>query len=63
MKYSSASLKLLTQGSVFSTINRSTFDKWKIPVPDITTQRKISKILSSIDKKLVLNNQLNDYLA
>lgn len=63
MKYSVASLKLLTQGSVFSTINRATFDKWKIPVPTINVQREISIILSSIDKKLAVNNQLNDYLA
>ena len=63
MKYSVASLKLLTQGSVFSTINRATFDKWKIPVPAINVQREISMILSSIDKKLAVNNQLNDYLA
>ena len=63
MKYSVASLKLLTQGSVFSTINRATFDKWKIPVPAINVQREISMILSSIDKKLAVNNQLNDYLS
>lgn len=63
MKYSVASLKLLTQGSVFSTINRATFDKWKIPVPAINVQREISMILSSIDKKLAVNNQLNDYLV
>ena len=63
MKYSVASLKSLTQGSVFSTINRATFNKWKIPVPTINVQREISTILSSIDKKLAVNNQLNDYLA
>lgn len=56
-------LSSLSQGSVFSTINRTSFEKWFIDLPDTATQRTISSVLDSIDAKIALNATQNDYLA
>lgn len=56
-------LSSLSQGSVFSTINRASFEKWFIDLPDTATQRAISSVLDSIDAKIALNATQNDYLA
>lgn len=64
IRNSITALKSLTQGSVFSTINRSTFDAWKIELhTSLEAQKTISIILSAIDKKIELNSCLNDYLV
>lgn len=55
-------LKVKTQGSVFQTINLATFDNIDIYYPSIDIQKKISKVLSSIDNKIELNNKINDEL-
>lgn len=55
-------LKVKTQGSVFQTINLATFDNIDIYYPSIDIQKKISKVLSSIDNKIELNNKINNEL-
>lgn len=56
-------LKNNTHGSVFDTITRDTFNGIYVYIPDLETQKKISKILSIIDDKIELNNAINNNLA
>ena len=51
-----------SQGSVFNTINLSTFDDIKIELPSIADQRKISNLLTLFDDKIQTNNQINQEL-
>ena len=51
-----------SQGSVFNTINLSTFDDIKIDLPNIENQRSISNFLTLIDNKIQINNQINQEL-
>ena len=55
-------LRYLDSGSAQSQITINDLKNVKIPIPDIEKQYKIVKILSSIDKKIELNNQINDNL-
>ena len=51
-----------SQGSVFNTINLSTFDDIKIELPSIADQSKISNFLTLLDDKFQINNQINQGL-
>lgn len=52
-------IKSKTQGSVFETINLSTFDMLYISFPDIKVQEQISFLLSKIDNKIEISNKIN----
>ena len=56
-------LRKNTHGSVFDTITRNTFDNIEVEIPSIETQEKIASILSDYDKKIELNNAINNNLA
>ena len=43
-------------------INKSTFSGYEIDVPSISHQRKIAKILSSLDDKIEVNRRINENL-
>ncbi|PMC11186.1 restriction endonuclease subunit S [Hoylesella timonensis] len=43
-------------------INKSTFANYEIEIPNIKEQKRIGKILSSIDDKIELNRRINDNL-
>ncbi|AJQ45170.1 membrane protein [Ureaplasma diversum] len=49
--------------TVVPIINKSTFSEFEILCPALSEQKKISKILSIIDQKINLNNQINDNLV
>ena len=51
-----------SQGSVFNTINLATFDDIKIHLPAYNIQVEIVKLLTKIDQKIALNNQINNEL-
>lgn len=53
------SLKSQTQGSVFDTITKATFDKIECADYSEEDQRRIVSILSSLDRKIELNNKIN----
>lgn len=63
VKHNVCILKKNTHGSVFDTITRDTFDGIEIDVPNIENQRIIASILSDFDKKIELNNVINNNLA
>lgn len=62
IKNSIAKLKSNTHGSVFSTITRDTFKCINIKIPNLQEQEKIADILSSLDDKIELNNEMNKTL-
>ena len=53
------SLKSQTQGSVFDTITKATFDRVECEDYQEDTQRRIASLLSSLDRKIELNNKIN----
>lgn len=53
------SLKSQTQGSVFDTITKATFDRIECADYSEKDQRRIVSILSSLDRKIELNNKIN----
>lgn len=63
VKYNVHVLQQNTHGSVFDTITRDTFDGIEVEIPEMSAQRRIAGILSSVDDKIELNLQINDNLA
>jgi type I restriction enzyme S subunit len=43
-------------------VNDKSLKQHILPVPDLTTQRRIAAVLSSLDAKIALNRQINDNL-
>lgn len=59
LKYYMKSIKAKVQGSVFDTINLSTFDMLEIEYPQMCIQNGIANILGAIDNKIENNNKIN----
>ena len=55
-------IKSNTHGTVFDTITRKTFDVLSANIPPIEVQNAIVKTLDCIDKKIELNNKINENL-
>lgn len=55
-------LKKLAGQTVLSILPKSVFNEIEIEIPDISIQKKISKILSGIDNKIDNNNKINEEL-
>ncbi|RUP39038.1 MAG: restriction endonuclease subunit S [Acinetobacter sp.] len=56
-------LKQKTHGAVFDTITKETFSHINVNIPiSINVQKKIAKVLSTLDDKIHLNDQLNQTL-
>ena len=51
-----------TNGSTMPILNKSMFENIEIEVPDIEIQNKIANILSKLDDKIKLNNEINNNL-
>ncbi len=52
-----------SQGSVFDTINLASFNLMEIEIPNqVTSQKRIAKVLSDLDTKIELNNKINTEL-
>jgi len=56
------SIDSLSYGTVFDTITKKTFDELTCSFPEIEEQQAIAKILSDLDSKIELNNQMNKTL-
>lgn len=59
LKNSIKSITSVTQGSVFETINRASFERIFISYADIKNQRKVATFLADIDSKIENNEQIN----
>lgn len=55
-------VKSIVTGSAMPKFNKTDLKNIEIRIPDIYNQRKIVKVLKVIDKKIELNNQINDNL-
>lgn len=55
-------IKQKANGSTFKEINANVMKNIEIELPNMTFQNKIAKILSNIDDKIELNNQINNNL-
>ncbi len=62
LKHSINKIKRKSSGTVFDSINKTELENIEIIDFDKETQDKITSILFSIDKKIELNNQINDNL-
>lgn len=62
MKCKILELKRNAHGAVFDTITRSTFETIDVTIPILSTQSAIAEILSSLDDKIELNNNINKEL-
>lgn len=60
--YGQALLKAKETGTTVTGIKQAEFRKIVIKLPEITTQKKISGILTAIDDKITLNNKINENL-
>ena len=63
LKNSIKSITSVTQGSVFETINRASFERIFISYDDIKKQRKVATFLANIDSKIENNEQINRNLV
>ncbi len=61
--YIQEQIKQIKTGSAQPQLPISTLKNMQINIVNITTQKKIVKILNDIDKKIELNNQINDNLS
>ena len=55
-------IKAIVTGSAMPKFNKTDLKKIKILIPSLDAQKKIVKILFDIDKKIELNNKINDNL-
>ena len=58
-----ALLKARETGTTVTGIKQSEFRKMEIRIPEYNVQRKISSVLTAIDRKIELNNEINNNLA
>lgn len=62
VKFKITELQQKTHGAVFDTITRETFKHIHVKIPHLKNQRKIAQVLGDLDKKITLNNQINETL-
>jgi len=54
--------KFLNVGALFNSLNCGDIPQFELPIPPLTTQQAIARILSSLDDKIELNRQMNETL-
>lgn len=59
LKHNTDQIKRKTNGAVFDTITRDTFNHINVRLPSLNVQQSIVEILSSLDDKIELNRQTN----
>ena len=52
-----------TNGSTMPILNKTMFENIEVEIPKIEIQNKIAKILSKLDDKIKLNNEINNNLC
>ena len=57
-----ASLKAITVGSAIPTLSQKNLAKISINIPEEKTQKRISRVLSSLDDKIEVNRKMNENL-
>lgn len=62
LKYITPNIELIAGGSTFKEISASAFKNIEVEVPNLETQEKIASILSALDDKIEINNEMNKTL-
>lgn len=62
LKYITPNIESIAGGSTFKEISASAFKNIEVEVPNLETQEKIASILSALDDKIELNNEMNKTL-
>ncbi|MCD8376126.1 MAG: restriction endonuclease subunit S [Oscillospiraceae bacterium] len=62
VKHNVGALQKNTHGSVFDTITRETFNGIEVVLPSLEEQMKVVSVLSDVDDKIELNNEINKNL-
>ena len=57
-----AQIKAILSGSAQPKFNKTAFKNIELPIPSLSEQKAIADILSSLDEKIELNNQMNETL-
>ena len=57
-----AQIKAILSGSAQPKFNKTAFKNIELPIPSLSEQKAIANILSSLDEKIELNNQMNETL-
>lgn len=52
----------LAGGTTMPIVNKTSFEQLEVEIPDLETQQKIIRILSTLDEKIELNNKNNENL-
>lgn len=61
-RYGQNKIKEIVSGSAMPKFNKTDFKNIIIQLPSIENQKKVVKMLSALDKKIELNNKINDNL-
>lgn len=59
LKYHVKEIESLGSGTTFKEISKTSFEKYEISIPSLSVQKKISSVLSNIDRKISVNRQIN----
>ena len=59
LKFHVKEIETLGTGTTFKEVSKTSFENYEISIPDISTQKKIASVLSSLDEKIELNKQIN----
>ena len=62
LKFHIKEIEALGSGTTFKEVSKSSLYNFEISLPNLETQRDISKCLSDLDRKIELNRQINDNL-
>ena len=62
LKYHIKEVEALGAGTTFKEVSKSSLEKYVLCLPELNIQRKIAKILSDLDSKIMLNKQINQNL-
>lgn len=62
LRYNKDKIESMGSGTTFKEVSGSTMRNIEVSVPGLETQKKIAKILSSLDDKIELNNAINHNL-
>ena len=58
-----SSLQSIVTGSAQPKFNKTSFKRLRVPVPPLDEQKKIAVFFNTIDKRIELNQKINDNLA
>lgn len=59
MKHKKTDIEMIAGGSTFKEVSGKVVKEFKIQIPPLTEQKAIANILSTLDEKIEINNQIN----